>query len=76
MNTMSPVEEAQFLEDVEALFEEAGGPLIADQIVERVRHRELKRIVDALVEEGHATEVQPGRYTFTKTGLERLVRAA
>ena len=76
MNTMSPAEEAQFREDIETIFEEAGGPLTEDEIIERLRHRHLQRVVDGLVEDGHATEVQPGRYTFTKTGLEQLVRAS
>ena len=74
LNTLSP-EEAQLQEDVHAVFDEVGGPLSMDEIMRQVRHRELQRVVDGLVKEGHAREVEPGKYTFTKTGLERLVRA-
>ena len=72
--TLSP-EEAQFQDDVHAVFDEVGGPLTMDEIIRRVRYRYLQRVVDGLVAEGHATEVQPGKYTFTKTGLKRLVDA-
>ena len=73
-NTLRP-EEARIREDLDVVLEEAGGPLTKDEIVERVWHRELQRIVDSLVEDGHAQEVTPGRYTFSKIGLQRLVRA-
>ena len=75
LNTELSAEEAQFREDVRAVLEEVGGPLSEDELVERVRCRQLQRIVDALVEEGHAVEAEPGKYTFADTGLERLVRA-
>ena len=74
LSTLSP-EEAQFEEDVHAVFDGVGCPLTMDEIIRRVRHRQLQRVVDGLVKEGHARELQPGKYTFTKTGLERLVRA-
>ena len=76
LNTELSAEEAQFREDVHAVFEEAGGPLTEDEIIERVRCRQLQRLVDGLVEDGHAVEVEPGRYTFSEIGLERLVRAS
>ena len=74
LNTLSP-DEARLEEDVHAVFDEVGGPLTMDEIIRRVRHRQLQRVVDGLVKEGHAREVELGKYTFTKTGLERLVRA-
>lgn len=75
LNNVSAAEEAQFHEDVHAVFEEAGGPLSEDEIIKRVRYRQLQRLVDSLVEDGHAVEVEPGRYTFSEIGMERLVRA-
>ena len=47
LNSKSPAEEAQFREDVETVFEEAGGPLTEDELIERVWHRELQRAVDS-----------------------------
>ena len=75
LNTELSAEEVQFRADVRAVLEEAGGPLSEEELVERVRCRQLQRIVDDLVEEGYAVEAEPGKYTFTDTGLERLVRA-
>ena len=73
LSTMSP-EEARFREDVEAVFEEAGGPLSEDELIERVWHRELQRAVDSLVEDGLLMEIEEGHYFPTKKGLERLAR--
>ena len=75
LNSKSPAEEAQFREDVEAVFEVAGGPLTEDELIERVWHRELQRAVDSLVEDGLLMEVEEGQYFPTKKGLERLARA-
>ena len=75
LNIGLSAEEAQFREDVHAVLEEAAGPLTEDEIIERVRCRQLQRLVDGLVKDGHAVEVEPGRYTFSEIGLERLVRA-
>jgi len=76
LNSELSAEAAQLEEDVLAVCNAAGGPLSMDEIIRRTRHRHLQRVVDGLIEEGHAKEVQPGSYTFTKTGLDRLIRAA
>jgi len=76
MNGLSSGEEVQFLEDVEAVFEEAGGPLSEDEIIKRVRRRELQRTVHGMVEDGLMVEVEKGHYSLTKKGRKQaaLVR--
>lgn len=75
LNKVSTVEEAQFREDVHAVLDEAGGPLPEDEILGRVRRRELQRAVDSLVDEGLLIEVKEGHYFPTKKGRERASRA-
>lgn len=74
-NNASIVEDAQFREDVHAVFDEAGGPLTEHEILGRVRCRELQRAVDSLVQEGLLIEVEDGNYFPTKKGRERVSRA-
>ena len=74
LNKASTVEEAQFREDVHAVLDEAGGPLPEDEILGRVRCRELQRAVDSLVEEGLLIEVREGHYFPTKKGREKASR--
>jgi len=75
LNDTRFAEEAQIRDDVHAVFEEAGRPLSEDEIIERVWLRELQRTVDGLVEDGHAVEVEPGRYRLTEAGREWAARA-
>lgn len=62
LTALSPAEEAQFREDVHAVLEEVEGGLTMDEVLERVRHREIKRVVDGLVAEGLLEEVEQGSY--------------
>ena len=72
---LSPAEEAQFEKDVRAVFEEAGGALTEDEIIERVRHREIQRAVDRLVADGLLMEVEKGSYFPTQKGWQWVTRA-
>ena len=75
LHTMTSAEEAQVRQDVHAVLEEAGGALTEDEILERVRYRELQRLVDGLVEDGLLAEVEKGSYFPTKKGLQWAARA-
>ena len=75
-NALSPAEEAQFREDVHAVLEEVEGGLTMDEVLERVRHREIKRVVDGLVEEGLLEEVEQGSYFPTQKGLQWIARGS
>ena len=75
LNTEFSPEDAQFREDVEAVFEEAGDPLTEDELIERVWHRELQRVVDGMVKDGLMMEVEKGHYFPTKKGREWAARA-
>ena len=76
VNALSPAEEAQFRQDVHAVLEEAESGLTLDEVLERVRHREIKRVVDGLVEEGLLEEVEQGSYFPTQKGLQWIARAS
>lgn len=68
---VSAAEESQFREDVHAVLDQAGGPLTEDEILERVRCRELQRTVDGLVKDGLLIEVEEGQYFPTKLARKR-----
>ena len=76
LNALSPAEEAQFRQDVHAVLEEVEGGLTMDEVLERVRHREIKRVVDGLVEEGLLEEVEQGSCFPTQKGLQWIARAS
>ena len=53
------------------------GGLTMDEVLERVRHREIKRVVDGLVaEEGLLEEVEKGSYFPTQKGRQWIARAS
>ena len=68
--SFSPEEEAQFRKDVDAVLEEDGGALTEKEILKRVRHREIQRTVDGMVEDGLLEEVRKGSYFLTQKGSQ------
>ena len=71
----SDAKEAQFRKDVHVVLDEAGGPLTEDEILDRVRCRELQRTVDSPAEGGMLIEIVEGHYFPAKKGREWAGRA-
>ena len=72
---VSTAEEAHFRKDVHVVLDEAGGSLTEDEILDRVRFRELQRTVDSPVEDGMLIEIVEEQYFPTKKGREWAGRA-
>ena len=73
--SMGPEEEAQFRKDVRAVLEGDGGALTEKEILRRVRHREIQRTVNGMVEDGLLVEVKKGSYFLTQKGFQWGARA-
>lgn len=74
-NYLSAAEEAQFREDIRAVLQEAEGGMTENEVIERVRLRELQRLVDGMVEDGLAVKVENGLYVHPKYASQHASNA-